>query len=365
MLKRVLPLLLIIGSSICIQAQESTNKPFDVDVQYFYGNLIEHSKDIAHLITEHPKGLLLSYNRKTYGLNEWERRYNYPDWGFSFMYQDFGNEFVGKNYSLFGHYSFYFLNRKLQFRIGQGIAYNTNPFDIDTNKKNNAFGTHLLSATYLLLNYKQQLTNQIHVQGGLTLTHYSNGNARAPNTSLNTIAANIGLTYVPKDQGIPPYIALENKKYTEPIRYNFVLRGGANESDRLGLGQHPFFIASAFVDKRISYKSTLQAGIDVFFARFLKEQIEFEAVAFPQFGTQGDEDWRRVGLFIGHELRFGRVAFVSQLGYYVYYPYDFEGRIYERIGLKRYFGDHFFGAVTVKAHGSKAEAVEFGIGYRL
>lgn len=365
MLKRVLPLLIIIGNSFFTQAQESIKKPFDIDVQYFYGNIAEHSKDIAHLITEHPKGLILSYNRKTYGLNEWERRYNYPDWGFSFLYQDFGNEFVGKNYSLFGHYSFYFLNRKLQFRIGQGIAYNTNPFDIDTNKKNNAFGSHLLSATYLLLNYKQQITNQIHIQGGLTLTHYSNGNVRAPNSSLNTIAANIGLTYVPKDQEIPPYITLENKKYTEPLRYNFAVRGGANESDRLGLGQHPFFVASAFVDKRISYKSTLQAGVDVFFARFLKEQIEFEAIAFPQFGTQGDEDWKRVGLFIGHELRFGRVAFVSQLGYYVYYPYDFEGRIYERIGLKRYFGDHFFGAVTVKAHGAKAEAVEFGIGYRL
>ena len=150
--KRVLTLLLILCNSLFIYAQESVKKPFDVDIQYFYGNILEHSKDIAHLITEHPKGVILSYNRKTYGLNEWERRYNYPDWGFSFMYQDFGNEFVGKNYSLFGHYSFYFLKRKLQFRIAQGIGYNTNPFDINTNKKNNAFGSHLLSPTYLLLN---------------------------------------------------------------------------------------------------------------------------------------------------------------------------------------------------------------------
>ncbi len=363
--KRVVFVLFLLCASIYIHAQESVKKPFDVDVNYFYGNVIEHSKDIAHLITAHPKGLILSYNRKTYGLNEWERRYNYPDWGFSFMYQDFGNEFVGQNYSLFGHYSFYFLNRKLQFRIAQGIAYTTNPFDIETNKKNNAFGSHLLSATYLLLNYKQQLTSQIHVQGGLTLTHYSNGNVRAPNTSLNTIAANVGLVYTPKDQEIPAYIPLGNKPYKEPITFNFALQGGANESDRLGLGQHPFFIASAFVDKRISYKSTLQAGVDVFFSRFLKEQIEFESIAFPQLGTQGDEDWKRVGVFIGHELRFGRVAFQTQLGYYVYYPYDFEGRIYQRVGLKRYFGEHFFGLVSVKAHGAKAEAVEFGIGYRL
>ena len=45
--------------------------------------------------------------------------------------------------------------------------------------------------------------------------------------------------------------------------------------------------------------------------------------------------------------------------------YDFEGQVYNRIGLKRYFGDKFFGAITLKSHGAKAEAVEFGIGVRL
>lgn len=363
--KRALVLLVLFLIYLPTKAQEAPKKPFDIDFNYFYGNTLEHSKDIAHLITEHPKGLILSYNRKTYGLNEWERRYNYPDWGFSFIYQDFGNEIVGKNYGVYGHYNFYFLKRKLLFRVGQGIAYNTNPFDIDTNKKNNAFGSQLLSATYLLLNYKQQLFDQVYIQGGLTVTHFSNGNVRAPNSSLNTLAANIGLTYTLKDQEVPDYIPNKKTKYSEPITFNFVLRGGANESDRLGLGQHPFFIASIFADKRISHKSTLQIGVDAFFSRFLKEQIEFEAIAFPRLGTQGDEDWKRVGLFIGHELRLGRIAFVSQLGYYVYYPYDFEGRVYERIGLKRYFGKHFFGTISVKAHGAKAEAVEFGIGYRL
>jgi len=49
----------------------------------------------------------------------------------------------------------------------------------------------------------------------------------------------------------------------------------------------------------------------------------------------------------------------------VYYPYDFEGRSYVRIGLKRYFGDKWFGALTLKSHGFRAEAVELGIGIRL
>lgn len=352
-------------TSVLSFSQEIEQKPYSLDLNYFYGNIAEHSKDITHLITGHPTGFIASYNRKTYGFNEWERRYNYPDWGFSFIYQDPKNEFLGDTYGLYGHYSFYFLKRKLFFRLGQGIGYNTNPFDIITNKKNTAYGSRLLSSTYAMLNYKQTIYKNIHVQAGLSLVHYSNGNVRAPNNSTNTIAANIGIVYTPKDQTIPDFIPDVKTKYTEPLHYNFVLRGGITQSDRLGLGRHPFFVGSAFVDKRINRKSTLQAGVDVFFARFLKDQIAFEAVAFPSFGVSGDEDWRRVGVFLGHELRFGRVAFVSQLGYYVYYPYDFEGRVYARVGLKRYFGKKIFGAITVKAHGAKAEAVEFGIGYRL
>ena len=53
---------------------------------------------------------------------------------------------------------------------------------------------------------------------------------------------------------------------------------------------------------------------------------------------------------------------VAQTGYYLYYPYDFEGRIYNRLGLKYYFSKQWFGAFTVKSHLATAEALEFGIG---
>jgi hypothetical protein len=57
---------------------------------------------------------------------------------------------------------------------------------------------------------------------------------------------------------------------------------------------------------------------------------------------------------------------VSQLGYYTYWPYAFENRVYNRLGIKRYFyKDILFGVVTVKAHWAKAEAVEFGLGFRI
>lgn len=342
-------------------------KSFEIDASLFHGTVMEHNPDIAHLITDHPTGLILSFNKKTYGFKDWESRYNYPDWGFSYTYQDMKNYYLGENHGFYAHFNFYFLKRSLMFRIGQGIAYATKPYDKYENYINNAYGSDLLSSTYLQFNYKKEnLFEGFGVQAGVSIIHYSNANVKAPNNSTNTFAFNIGANYLFDHENKPEYIAsTEEKKFSEPIKYNFVFRSGVNESDINGMGQFPFYVFSGYADKRLNRKSAIQVGTDVFLAEFLKELIYYYSVAFPEFDVQGDEDWKRVGIFVGHELFINKTSFITQLGYYVYYPYDFEGRVYNRIGLQRYFGDKIFAAVTVKAHGAKAEAVEFGIGVRL
>ncbi|WP_204346955.1 acyloxyacyl hydrolase [Psychroserpens algicola] len=353
--------------SISSFAQDEDPNLFSLDANVFYGTILEHNPDIQHLIVDHPTGLILSYNKKTFGFKEWERQYNYPDWGFSFIYQDMKNETLGENYGLYAHYNFYFFKRHLNFRIAQGIAYTTNPYDKVDNFRNNAYGSDLLSSTYIMLNYKKEnIIKGFGLQAGISVIHYSNANFRAPNTSTNTFAFNVGTSYLFDYESKPEYITTSDEKdYKERIKYNLVFRSGVNESDIIDTGQYPFYIVSAYADKRLNRKSAIQLGADVFFAKFLKELIYFYSVAFPERNISADEDWKRVGVFVGHELFINKMSFITQLGYYVYYPYDFEGQMYNRIGLKRYFGEHLFGAVTLKSHGAKAEAVEFGIGIRL
>lgn len=351
-------------------AQQNELKFHMIEADYYYGSIMEHNSDISHLITDHPTGLILSYNRKTYGFNEWEERYNHPDWGFTFIYQDLKNQFLGENYSIYAHYNFYFLKRNLYFSVGQGVALASSPYDPETNFQNNAFGTKILSSTHLRFNYvKENLYKGIGVHAGLGVIHYSNANFKAPNNSTNTLYFNAGLSYTFNAINFPVRIppgSWSSSNYAERIKYNLVFRTGINEADVNGLGQHPFYVISAYADKRINYKSSFQIGADVYFSVFLKELIRYRSIAFPEDGLVGDEDYRRVGIFIGHELRFNRTAFVSQLGYYVYWPYEFENRIYNRLGFKRYFyEDKIFAAITLKAHWAKAEGVEFGLGFRL
>jgi len=112
-------LVLVSQAALC---QKRELKPVAIELDYFYGSILEHNSDIAHLITGHASGFNLVFNRKTYGHNEWESRYNYPDWGFTFNYQDLGNEYLGKNYGLYGHFNWYFWKRQLRLGIGQGVA---------------------------------------------------------------------------------------------------------------------------------------------------------------------------------------------------------------------------------------------------
>lgn len=351
------------------QAQSDPDRPvYEWDLSLFHGTVARHNPDITHLITEHPGGVILGWNRKRFGENDWEAWFGYPDTGFTFVYQDMVNPVLGENFSLYAHYNFYFFRRRFQLRVGQGLAYNTNPYDRETNFRNTAYGSHVMSSTLLMANYRvENIWEGLGIQAGVSLIHYSNANVRAPNGSTNSIVWNIGAVYrfdseQPKSYRIPP----------EPIRdegfgglrWNAILRTGINEGDVLGAGRFGFAVPSVLVSKQVTKLSTLQAGAEVFLTPFLKEYIRFQAASFPERGVEAGTDWRRAGLFVGHELHVNRLSLITQLGYYAYYPFAFETRFYNRTGLRYYVSEDWFAAVTLKSHAAAAEAVEWGIGYR-
>lgn len=335
-----------------------------VEVSAFQGSILKHNESIGHLIVGHPQGVLVRWNRHTYGKEAWESNFNYPDYGLSFMYQDMANPVLGKNIGLYGHYNFYFLKRHLQFAVGTGLSYNTKPYHKENNPRNNAYATHLLSSTYFKLGFHYpHLFGRVGLDIGTTFVHYSIGNIKAPNTSTNTWAIYAGLQY---DMGSlsPEFQSWDTSPYTEAWAGNFSILGGVSESDVVGSGQYPFYILQAMVDKRISRKSGLQLGTELFFTRFLKEYIRYQSIAYPGLGVSGKEDYKRLGIFAGYELYINKLSAFAQIGYYLYYPVAFEGRVYNRAGLKRYFGKHWNASIAIKAHAAKAESIEFGLTYR-
>jgi len=172
----------------------------------------------------------------------------------------------------------------------------------------------------------------------LILKKKTNANFKAPNKSTNTFVFNAGFNYV-LDTNPPAYVLKEKRlvKDRQGIGYGFIFRGGINESDVVGSGQYPFYTIAVFADKRLNKKSAFQLGTEVFFSKALERFIDFRGTGDFRDGATGDEDAKRVGVFLGHELRINKISILTQLGYYVYYPYDFEGQVYNRMGARYYF----------------------------
>lgn len=338
-----------------------------IDISYIRSNVLLHSPEIAQLVTGHPDGVMASFSIKTNGSEAWEAIYNYPDYGGYLLYQDFKNNMLGKGYAIGAHYNFYFLKRNLSVKIAQGVAMVTNPYDKVTNSKNTAFGSKFMANTNVVINYrKENIIDNFGFQAGITFTHFSIGRIKSPNTGINTLGLNVGVNYNFHEVQYRKIDTAQAKiKFTEPIRYNFVFRGGVNESPIIGSGQKPFYHIGAYADKRIGRKSALQFGAELFMTTSDKEYIRFRAIAYPDDAIDLDTDYKRVGIFIGHELFINRISIETQFGYYIYDPAKLDIEVYDRVGLKYYVTKKIFGGISVKTHGFLAEALELAIGVRL
>lgn len=346
------------------QQPDDTNA---LELNFLRGNVYAHTPEIYHLITGHPEGFILSFSKKTHGKQAWQKLYNYPDYGGYFIFQDFKNEILGRNYAIGAHYNFYFLNRKLQLKVAQGLAMTTNPYDKENNSKNRAFGSRYMGNTNFMLTYKRDhIIDGFGIEAGLFFTHYSSGRFKSPNSGINTYGINLGLNYdFGEKHGTYVDTTRISMKYREPIRYNFVLRSGWNESLVIGSGQKPFYHLGFYADKRLNRKSALQVGAELFLTTSFKEYIRFRSIAYPEYHIDPNTDYKRVGVFVGHELFINRISIETQLGYYVYKPFKEDSDIYDRVGLKYYWTPKIYSGLAVKTHGFLAEAMEFGLGCRL
>jgi len=357
-------LLFFISTAIFSQEKKETN---GIDINYFRGNILPHTDDLNHLITGHPDGVMVSFSKQTHGDQEWQKVYNYPDYGGYFMYQDFKNDILGKTYAVGAFYNFYFWKRRLQFKIAQGIALATNPQDRVNNSKNSAFGSEILANTDFVLSYKKEnIIDRVGIQAGIIFTHFSNGRIEAPNSGINTYSINLGLNYNLNENKSRTVDTIPvDLKFKEPIRYNFVLRSGINESSIIDSGQHPFFHLSFYADKRLNRKGAIQLGTEVFFSNFYKDFIKYQSVAYPQQNLDPNTDYRRIGIFTGYELFINRISLEFQIGYYVYQPYKFDIPVYDRLGMKYYITKNIYTGLSIKTHIFLAEAMEFVMGIRI
>lgn len=354
---------MLFSIAVFAQDNEDTNA---IEVSFLRGNVLPHTTDLYHL-QGHADGVFLSFLKQTHGKDEWHSAYNFPDYGAYFEYQNYNNDFLGKVYAIGAQYNFYFLNRNLELKIAQGIGYATNPYDKVENSKNKAFGSTLMANTNVGLFYKKEhLIDRFGLQAGFLFTHFSNGRTKSPNIGVNSFLVNIGVNYdFSKNSSTKIDTVAIKKNFSEPIKYNVVLRSGYNESPVIGSGQYPFYHISFFADKRFNRKSAIQFGAELFLTNSFKDFVKYKSNAYPELNIDPNTDYKRVGAFVGYEMFVNKISLEAQVGYYIYRPFANDIALYDRIGFKYHFTPKIYTSFSVKTHLFLAEALEFGVGVRL
>jgi hypothetical protein len=68
---------------------------------------------------------------------------------------------------------------------------------------------------------------------------------------------------------------------------------------------------------------------------------------------------------IGHEYRVGRVGVMTDLGLYLYRPYDIKRKYYQGLGVRYYVSPRVIAQVRLRTHLSMADYMEWGLSYRI
>jgi len=348
-------------------SQTETVKYNNIQTDFFFGRPIEHDKKLKDAIDGNSYGVLLSFNTINTKNNNFNILYKYPERGFSFLYQNFNSSALGEVFGGYRHYSYNLKNKpnnQLKLTSGFGLGYATKAYDSEINPKNHAIGSKFLASAYLKLHFFQLLHQEkLSINIGVSLIHFSNIAFKNPNLGINTVSLNLGINYIleptkiatSKEENIIP-------KIDKKLYFNLILRGGYNESLEIDSGLFPFYNVTFFGSRTINNYSDITFGTDYFKSDFLKNYIK--NINVEEGKTYNENDYSRVGIFVGHELIQNNFSFVSQIGYTIYYPFPYVSRVYERFGLKYKLSKHLFSEVTMKINLFRAEALEFGIGYK-
>ena len=340
------------------------------ETDYAIGSIIKHKKLIGHLVKAHPDFFSISWQKNANPDSPWKKRYNYPDWGFSFSYQDFHNPTLGKTIGLQYQTTYYLLHRnaktQLNLQVRTGIAYNTNPLNLQTNNKNVAMSSHLQLAEIFKLEYKYpNLFKNFGFQTGILLTHYSNASYKNPNFGINSIFINAGFNFHPSKTIMYPKKPEKEKIPAQKIHYNLAFYLGVHEA-KAGLGDKPVYVLSGYGSKKIGKKSTLQAGIDFFNSQAVKALADFRYHTQIEYPDRKLLDHRQIGFFAGHELVFNTISLETMVGYYIYHPLHHTPAVYQKIALKHsLYSDKTALSLNLKVHNFKAEYLCLGFHYTL
>jgi hypothetical protein len=193
---------------------------------------------------------------------------------------------------------------------------------------------------------------------GLSLDHWSNGAFAVPNLGINVLTANLSARFrLGEERTLLP--AADSSEWKAERTMAFVaVAWGSQEVYPVESGRYPVYSLNASMHRRISPRSSVGGGVDL----FNKESL---TVLDPELADQSRASLTQVGVHAGYAIWFGGMSVPLDVGIYLITPYDEKSMFYQRIGLRQRLGLRWTAGITLKTHFGTADHFELGLAYHL
>jgi hypothetical protein len=365
---RVLSRILIVSLMLLISLNsfgadnDSLSSRMALRVNMHHGFLIAHRPSMITMQQKHANAIEANIIMRTDGRHNWERLYAYPEIGVSVSVWDLGNESrLGKGFTAVPYIDFplvYGNKTSFDLKFGWGLGYIEKRFDPDDNYKNIAIGSHINCVILIQPQFKYDLTHNVSLGAGLSLTHFSNGSYITPNLGIN-MASVVGSVSVGFGKKFS-YNKSPLREFQKSRRISFYAAGSVKQVYPVGGPDYFAGILSGNWSKQFSRKSAYGIGIDLFYDESIYKKLEERNLtldnSFQKF---------RAGLHGSYELTISDLSFTLNMGTYLYTKLKNDGKIYHRIGLRYRLNNNIFMCLNLKTHWGKADFMELGFGYLL
>lgn len=364
-MRKTINLIALIGCLISMRdlnAQKGYLENLRFQTEYQHGYVLPEYSNLNYLINAPVQSLNFSLIKQSIGNSEWEELYKYPSFGISFFYTTLGNDEVnGREWAIYPFFRFNILeHKKISWFVQTGIGFGrvSKKFDLENNYQNITTGSKNNIHYNLKTGIEFKLTNQLRLNAGLALDHFSNGNTKEPNLGLNSFTSFLGIAYqpnVPKERIKNNFSEHEVKNRLE-LSYRF----GGKRARALASSYFYTSTISLALHRNIYRAFHIGFGIDGFY----DASTETEMIAAKASKYKPSDDFQ-TGISISQAIVYNKLRIIFQEGLYVGLTYKVKRHpIYTRGTVSYQLTDPLSLSISMKSHLHVLDYPEIGINYR-
>lgn len=358
----LLLLIILVLSHRRLSSQHDKLQNLRFQAEYQYGYILPEYSNLNYLVNAPVRSLNFSVIKQSFGQTSWEELYHYPSFGLSVFLTTLGNDEVnGKEWAIYPFFRFNILEyKRFSWFVQTGIGFGrvSKKFDLETNYLNITTGSKNNIHYNLKTGFEYKITNQIRLNAGISLDHFSNGNTKEPNLGLNSFTSIVGLALQPK----APKEKIKNQFVAHEVKNSLELsyRFGGKRARALASSYFYTSTISLALQRNVYRTFHIGMGIDGFY----DSSTETEMIAAKANPHKASDDFQ-TGISISQAIVYNKLRIIFQEGVYLGLTYKVKRHpIYTRGTVSYQLTEPLSVSISMKSHLHVLDYPEIGINYR-